>query len=390
VLNFLLLMLFPLIIALVTLLVFKGKVLFWEFAAQVGVVALFVAVALGIAYESRTSDTEVWNGQVTAKKRNEVSCRHSYECNCYYTEDCSGSGSSRSCTSTKHCSTCYEHSYDVDWDVYASTGESTGIDTIDRQGLDMPPRWGKAYLGEPWESEHSFTNYILANPDSVLLGTKGDMQRFGKLIPKYPDNIYDYYYNNPVINMGVPNVQLDTWNWLIRDINKVLGPKKQVHIIVILVPTNDRSYMLALKDAWVGGKKNDVDVVIGSSDGNGDKIDFADVMSWSTNKTLAVDLRDRIQADGSLLQKDAIVRDIGESVDKNFVRMHMKDMKWLMRSFQPSQTAMIVIFILATLISIGLSIWAVFADLGEDDLGEDSYGHRRFAARIKYSRYGGY
>src|SRR5271166_1902059 len=381
-LNFLLLMLFPLIIALVTLFAFKGKVLLWEFAAQVGVVALFVAVAIGIAYESRTTDTEVWNGQVTQKKRNEVSCRHSYSCNCH--EVCSGSGSNRSCS--EHCDTCYEHRYDVDWDVYASTGESTSIDTIDRQGLDMPPRWGKAYLGEPWESEHNFTNYILANPESVLLGTKGDMVRFGKLIPKYPDNIYDYYYNNPVINMGVPNVQLDTWNWLIRDINKTLGPKKQVHIIVILVPTNDRSYMLALKDAWVGGKKNDVDVVIGSSDGN--KIDFADVMSWSTNKAMAVDLRDQLQAVGDLQKKDDLVNAINDVITAEFVRMHMKDMKFLMRSFQPSGTSMIVIFILATLISIGISIWAVMADIGQDDLGEDSYGHRRFAARIKYNRYG--
>lgn len=381
-LNFLLLMILPILIALVTLFVFKGKVLIWEFAAQIGVVALVVGIGLFCAYEGRTSDTEVWNGQVTAKKRNEVSCRHSYECNCYYTEDCSGSGSSRSCTSTRHCSTCYEHSYDVDWDVYASTGESTGIDTIDRQGLNMPPRWGKAYLGEPWASQHSFTNYILANPESVLLGTKGDMQRFGKMIPQYPDKIYDYYYNNPVINMGVPNVQLDTWNWLIRDINKVLGPKKRVHIIVILVPTNDRAYMLALKDAWVGGKKNDVDVVIGSPDG--DKIEFADVMSWSTNKALAVELRDAIQAEGSLLQKDHIVRDIGETVDQDFVRMHMKDMKWLMRSFQPSGTVMLILFVLGTLISVGISIWAVYADLGEDDLESSAWSHRRTFARFKY------
>jgi len=363
VLNFLLLMLVPVLIAIGTLLAFKGKVAYWEFFAQIGVLALVVAASLGIAYESRTTDTEIWNGQVTSKKRVQVHCRHSYECNCYYTEDCSGSGTSRSCSTTKHCSTCYEHSYDVDWDIHASTGEGTSIDTIDRQGLDMPPRWGRAYVGEPWASKHNYTNYILANPDSVLLGTKGDMQRFGKLIPKYPDGIYDYYYNNPVINMGVPNVDYVAWNWLIRDINKTLGPQKQVHIIVILVPTNDRAYMLALRDAWVGGKKNDVDVVIGSEDGN--TIGFADVMSWSTNKALQVTLKDRIEG-SYLTDKDAIVAAINENVSHDFKRMHMKDMKWLMRSFQPSQTAMIIIFILATLISIGISVWAVLADVNEN------------------------
>jgi len=375
-LNFLLLMILPVLIALITLLVFKGKILLWEFGAQIGVVALFVGVALACVYEGRTWDTEVWNGQVTSRESHHVSCEHSYQCHCRTDKD-----------GHESCDTCYEHFYDVDWTVHASTGEAVNIDREDRQGLVEPKRWDAAFPGEPFESSHHFTNYILANPDSVLLGTKGDVPRFKAMIPQYPSEIYNYYYNNPVVNMGVPNVDLSAWNWLIRDINKILGPKKQVHIIVILVPTNDRAYMLALKDEWVGGKKNDVIVVIGSSDGLGDKIDFADVLSWSTNKAMAVDLRDKIQAEGSLLNKDSIVRDIGETVNAEFVRMHMKDMKFLMRSFQPSGTSMLVIFILATLISIGISIWAVYADLGEGDLGDDAWGHRRTFARMKYGRY---
>jgi len=81
------------------------------------------------------------------------------------------------------------------------------------------------------------------------------------------------------------------------------------------------------------------------------------------------------------------VNAINDTIIAEFVRMHMKDMKFLMRSFQPSGTSMIVIFILAALISIGLSVWAVMADLGEDDLGDDAWGHRRYAARFKYGRY---
>lgn len=371
-LNFLLLMIVPLLIALLALFVFKGKILFWEFAAQVGVIALFIVIALACVYSSRTWDNEIWNGQVTEREHHHVSCQHSYSCNCR--SDKNGN---------QTCDTCYEHLYDVDWTVHASTGEAINIAREDRQGLVEPRRWDAVYLGEPFESRHHFTNYILANPDSVLLGTKGDMQRFGKLIPKYPDGIYDYYYNSPVVNMGVPNVNLNMWNWLIRDTNRILGPKKQVHIIVILVPTDDRAYMLALKDAWVGGKKNDVDVVIGSTDGS--KIDFVDVMSWSTNKAMAIDLRDQITDVGNLQLKDDIVNAITGTVDKEFVRMHMKDMKWLMRSFQPSSTSMIVIFILATLLSIGLSIWEVVADIGEGDYDHD-WSHRRFAARLKFGR----
>src|SRR5262249_53258019 len=156
-----------------------------------------------IAYWQRTADTEIWDGQVTNKSSERVSCSHSYDCNCYYTTECSGTGNNRSCSEVRHCSTCYEHSYDVDWNVYASTGESLSIDRVDRQGLNMPARWGAAYIGEPYSSQHSFTNYILANPNSVLLGQKGDLQKFGKLIPQYP-TVYDYYRVQHAINMGVP------------------------------------------------------------------------------------------------------------------------------------------------------------------------------------------
>ncbi len=103
-LNFLILMFGPVLVAFITLLVFKGKILLWEFGAQIGVVALFVGVALACVYEGRTWDTEVWNGQVTEREHHTVSCSHSYECNCTTDKD-----------GHRSCSTCYEHLYDVDW-----------------------------------------------------------------------------------------------------------------------------------------------------------------------------------------------------------------------------------------------------------------------------------
>jgi hypothetical protein len=250
------------------------------------------------------------------------------------------------------------------------------------RGLMEPKRWDDAYIGEPWASRHSYTNYIKANPDSVLLGTKGDMKRWGKLVPKYPDGIRNIYYNDPVINMGVPGVDVNTWNWLVREINKTLGPKKQVHIIVILVPTNDRNYLYALKDAWIGGKKNDVDVVIGSQDGK--TIDFADVMSWSTNHALQVELRDDIEGIKDLGQRDAIITAISQRVDADFVRLHMKSMQWIMRSYQPSSTCIFWLFIVGVVLSLGISITEVYMDLGEDDQ-YDTSAHRRWAAQFKFA-----
>jgi hypothetical protein len=313
-------------------------------ALQIGVVSVVVFIGLGISYWQRTSDREIWNGQVTGKASVKVSCRHSYPCNCRTV--CSGSGKSESCSTI--CDTCYEHSFDIDWDVHASTGETVTIRTIDRQGLRMPPRWGAAYVGEPFSSEHSFTNYILANPSSVLLGQKGDMKRFGSMIPKYPE-VYDYYKANHFINMGLPNVQDQTWNYLLSMANRTLGPSKQVNLIVIAVPTDDPSFMYAFRDAWIGGKKNDAITLIGSRDGH--EIAWAGVVSWTPNKEYNIYVRDRILEEKYLDHQDAIVKIITEETTNRFERLHMKKMEWLVRSFQPSGIAMLWILLLGVIAS---------------------------------------
>jgi len=363
--DFILLLIVPLLISIGAMIYFRGKITWVEFLCQAGVLILFVAACVGLSYYQATSDKELWNGQVVDKKRLEVSCRHSYRCHCH--EVCSGSGNSRSCS--EECDTCYEHSYDVDWNVYASLGakqEEVSIDTIDRQGLKMPPRWGRSYIGEPWTSQHTYENYILANPDSVLTGGKGDVKKWSNwhMIPDYP-GVFDYYRSNHFINLAVPNVDFNTWNWLVNEANKTLGPKKQVNILVILVKTADSSYAQALRTAWLGGKKNDAVVVIGSQDGH--KIEFVDVISWAVRADFRDNLRQDIRDIGTLDQRDAIIKAIYDETDNRFVRMHMKDMEYLMRSFQPSGTAMWITFILGCLVSLGISFG--FLKYYEDEHG---------------------
>lgn len=356
-LDFTLLLMIPLMIAIGSLAFFKGKVTVIEFLCQVGVIAAFIGICLAVSYGARTTDIEVWNGQITEREHHQVSCEHSYPCNCR--EVCTSTGKSESCSMV--CDTCYRHPYDVDWDVHSSTGETISIDRVDDQGLDMPPRWAASYIGEPFSSSHHYTNYILANPDSVLLGSKGDDEKYKSLIPKYPSTIYDYYRHDPVINMGVPNVDLNTWNWLLREVNKSLGPTKQVNIILILVNTPNLDYMQALKDAWFGGKKNDVVVVIGSTDGH--HIEWGGIMSWTPNGDFKVDLKNKIEDIGTLDRRDDIIGAIRDTTASKFQRMQMSDFKYLTHSFQPSATAMWTTLILSTLVSLGLAAWSILNDI---------------------------
>lgn len=117
------------------------------------------------------------------------------------------------------------------------------------------------------------------------------------------------------------------------------------------MPTDDPSYAYAFRDKWLGGKKNDSVILIGSVDGH--KIDWVDVVSWAKNKGYTINLKDSILHIGTLDKRDEIVKTIVIESKNDFVRMHMKDYKWLTRNFQPSSDAMITLFILATLVSLG-------------------------------------
>ena len=192
---FLLFFLIPIIVALGIFFFSQRKITVKEFLAQTviqGLIAASISVAI---YNNNTSDIEVLHGQVTSKQSEHVSCSHSYSCNCYTT--CSGSGENQSCT--EHCSTCYEHSYDVDWIVRSQIGY-VEIDRVDRQGLDEPSRFTKAKIGEPFSQTRSFENFIKGSPDT-LFKRQGLVEKYKDKIPNYFSKVYDYYRINRVINL---------------------------------------------------------------------------------------------------------------------------------------------------------------------------------------------
>lgn len=134
--DFILLLIVPLIVALVTLRFFKGKVTIGEFLLQVATAMLVAGLFIGSLTYTKMSATEVWNSQITSRDQIRVSCSYSNPCDCRAI----ASGSGNSHTTSTLCSTCYEHPYDVDWSVTTSSGESLNINRVDSQGLIMLPR----------------------------------------------------------------------------------------------------------------------------------------------------------------------------------------------------------------------------------------------------------
>lgn len=321
--------------------------------AVLSVILVFAALAGSIVGQSY--DIEILNGYVTGKQSRKVSCEHSYDCNCKTVRSCSGSGKNRSCSSSRVCDTCYDHSYDVDWEVHTSIN-SFNISRVNRQGTTEPQRFTKVAVGDPVSTTHHYTNWVKAAPDSLFSHIKTTVHSPNLLamIPSYPASVYDYHYVDRVISYGVPVVDIKQWNLDLAKVNAVLGASKQVNIIVLMVKTTDPTYEYALRDAWLGGKKNDVIVIFGVTEYP--TISWVRVMSWTDKQILKVELRDDLIEIGTLQDRGVVLKSISDNVKKSFKRKEMRDFEYLQDEIVPPDWLIAVLVLLI----IGGNIGVVF------------------------------
>lgn len=317
---------------------------------SVSVILFFITCAvLSISVNSKTTDTEIFNGQVTSKERNEDSYLESYDCHCRMVTK----GSGKNASTVKECDTCWRRRYTVEWIVKTTLGDYD-IDDVNSLSPSIyatpnPTLYNAAYVGEPVAKTHSYVNYIIASDNSIFKSNNVFGNKYASLIPKYPIEIYDQYKINRFLTMGVTVPAAKEWNNGIGLMLRELGPSKQANLIIVVANTNDTNYPLALQAAWNGGKKNDVIVVIGST--HWPKIDFVHVLSWSTNNLLAVEIRDKLLAMNEA-ECSASLKIIHDSIKNNFVRRRMVDFEYLKDEILPDSTiviAMLIIQILATL-----------------------------------------
>lgn len=358
-------LLIPLLTAWFAKYFMKDTITWKEMGVQMGISCLIVGLVLAGGMYSQTQDTEIYNGRVAKKFQDRVSCSHSYSCNCRTVT----SGSGKNATTSTVCDTCYEHSWDYNWVVEASYGDHVNISRVDRQGTKEPPRFTQVQIDEPFSQEHSFTNYIKAVPESIFNDqTCSDEQM--ALVPNYPQ-VHDYYRVNRVQVQGVPLKNHKGWNDGLNDIAKELGASLEVNPIIQFVNTADPTYEFALQKKWIGGKKNDVTVIFGVTEYP--KVDFVRVVSWE-NEDLKHHLRNNLEKidllndETMLYSLNTIKKDIGEHYD----RMHMRDYEYLKDQIEPPMWSVVTGFILALLLSVGLTYY-----FHTQDPFNDGYTYRR-------------
>jgi hypothetical protein len=338
-------LLVPLLVMAVAYLLSK-KICYKEVIALVGVQLVVAGTSASICYYQATDDVEVWNSYVAKKDRERVSCSHSYPCNCR--PSCSGSGKNRTCHQV--CDTCYRHPYDYDWAVYTAIGERMEIERVDSQGTQEPKRWTAVQMGEPTSRLHSYENYVKAAPDT-LFRHQVDTEKYP--IPAYPSRVYDYYRLTRLVRVNGATVDdPQYWDADIGQLNAEVGSAKQTNFIVVITKDQPPDYFYALETAWIGGKKNDV-ILVMNLDAN-KKATWVNVMSWGLNPLFQVKVRDE------LMEKSSIERwDVIDVMKRNILQYHqrkpMSDFKYLRSSITPSVTQWVVTLLIGLAVSACLS-----------------------------------
>lgn len=318
----------------------------------VGLVVGLIVYAIG-AY-TQVMDVEIINGEVLSKTRVHDSYVRSYSCRCRQT--CSGSGNNRTCTQT--CDTCYEDRYTVTWKSHTNVGDYT-IDHKDSGSRSVynsadPAFYSNVKVGDPAAARHSFVNYVKAAPSSLFHQHDSKSSVFANMIPEYPADVYNFYSLNRALTVNVPIPDIQQWNHDISVLLKKLGPQRQANVIVLFVNTPDQAYIHALEGKWIGGKKNDIIVVIGTT--SYPKIDWVAVSSWTDEQMFKVKLRDDIMA-VSNIDRTAIMNVIDQNTMSLFKRKSMKDFEYLKHRAEPPIWVLTLAIVLSIITSIGCSFY---------------------------------
>jgi|SRR5581483_545429 len=346
------LLLFPIIWPFIAKAIWSRDITIKEMLLNIVIVIVLIILAWETTSYVSMLDTEIWNGEILSKHRVHGSYVRSYSCNC--TTDSKGN---------QTCQTCYEDHYTVNWYAKSNINDiqfdyadwtSRGV-----YSLPDPASYSSCKIGDPVSLERRFKNYVKVASKS-LFHLDPNLAVFEKSIPNYP-KVFSFYKINRVLNTN-SSISQDQINLLNDNLNhglKELGPKKQANIVVILTGINDHNYKSAVESNWLGGKKNDILVFIGT---DADKnITWADASTWafnSGNEMLQVKLRDSL-LESKTFDAETISKIILDSTNNYYKRPHMKDFKYLLDDIEPPMWVFITLLIIGIAGSIGLSIFFI-------------------------------
>src|SRR3989304_3295028 len=369
----------PVIAAVLLLVFFFKKIIWWELAILIAPSAIIILLLNTIMVSYRTGDTEYLGNYI--KKviyyqawDEEVSCRHSYDCNCSTDKD-----------GHETCSTCYMHSYDVDyhseyWTKEDNLGNEYGISKIEYDILvkrfstksyfvdlhrDFHSIDGDSYHtdwgGEPERSdvistEHSYMNKVKVS-HSIFKFENID-EKSKKLWSLYDYPTVANYYQRVVLGYNVDQATERKLQYL----NGFYGTSKQFRMYIVFFRNQSPEVAYKQRSYWEGGNKNEFIVCIGLNKVR--KFDWVKCFSWMDKPELEVEVQDYFNKskDINLLN---FANWMPKQIEQNWHRKPFKDFDYL--EIELTNTQMWWILIIVLFYNVGASAWIVINEFKNDE-----------------------
>ena len=362
------LLLIPLAVAGFFFFILKSTITWQEFLLMVGVGVLAAVGGYFLARWGGMQDTEYWNGRITAKDHDTIKCCHCRMVCDRYEDRCTSRDKKNNCTSTsRECVSEHEecdHIHDEEWTLRVNTGDTVTAMTCAAPGTPAPSAWVAAKIGDAASVAHRYTNYLLADPDSLFRSTITEEQK--KLIPTYP-GIRGLYKRQPVVHKGIPELQ--EWSRLLFEVNADLGGAKKIDITMLVTDSSDRTYAQTVEAAWIYGPKNSLNIIAGT---DGKVFTWVEVVSISPCETLKVELRDALEGFPLNKPKEGVAL-ISSLAATHFDKISMEEFKHLAPKAKVKGWKLWLLYLLVLAVSIGIGIWCH----REDVFGTEGFSFRR-------------
>lgn len=347
---------------------FRTQITVKEIALQGVIMSGICSVLYFAGTYSQLSDIQVLNGQVTKKYDKVEDCPSGWTdymdsfCSNYDTRrkythtTCSTTNKVKSCT--KHYKT--QYNYDYDWEkrwYVQDTFTTHEISRVNKRGDVKPNRYSKVKVGDPASTTQRYDNYLKAAAHNIINPNKGVMELYQDKVPEYPSKITDYYVSNKVLLVGSSVKDLAGWNLRLAEELRLVSPKKQANIVLIITSIQDPMYKYAVEEQWLGGKKNDVVVLVGEEKGQIRWVDTITLGGNVGNELMTVRMRDSVLAHKTL--DISVVTTISSVVMKHFDRKAMKDFEYLKESIQPPTWLIWTCYILSLVMGAGLTFYFI-------------------------------
>lgn len=228
------------------------------------------------------------------------------------------------------------------------------------------PNNPKVYV--PSSQEYSYVNYLRASQETVKrrFSSVESYKEYERPYPRvYQSNLGPIEIDR-VISAGVNIPQ--GWSVVLdKELDTTLstqGIRKQVNVLFYLIGSSDIAAGMAIEEAWIKGKKNDVIVFVGMR--NFPTIEWVHVSAWTENEEFKIALRNKIKEmrKEDFLDARKVAKAITDQIELpapsgGFERMPMEKLEYLIGDIKLPLWSQILIIVLAGMANWFMSVYLI-------------------------------